>query len=92
MLSWLFGGTSECKLILEPDTSARSLPGFRSGEPLQLIGNKGDTVGMILDRFNTYRAPDSQIKNVWKSDGTPLGLSTPVNGIVVATVKASSAV
>lgn len=93
MMSWLFGGggasqTKECTLILQPDVSARILPGFKFGDPLNLTGNQGDTVGMIMDRFNMYRSPDSQINTLWKSDGSQLSFATPINGSLVAIVKA----
>ena len=88
MMSWLFGSSKEVKLILQPDNSARILPGFKFGDPLHLTGNYGDSVGVIIDRFNAYRAPDSQITNLWKSDGSPLQFSTPVTGSLIAIVKA----
>ncbi len=88
-MSWFFGSSKEeCKLILQPDTSAKTLPGFKSGDPLYLTGNHGDTVGVIMGRFNTYRAPDSQITQLWKPDGTVLSFSTPVTGSMVAIVRA----
>ena len=92
-MSWLFNwGSSlftqgECKLILQPDSSARILPGFKSGEPLYLTGNHGDTAGAIMDRFNAYRAPDSQINKLWNLDGSSLSFSTPIKGILTAIVR-----
>ena len=93
-MSWLFNwGSSffspgECKLILQPDANAHILPGFKFGNPLYLTGNHGDTVGTIMDRFNAYRAPDSQITHLWKTDGSILPFSTPVTGSLTAIVKA----
>jgi hypothetical protein len=92
-MSWLFGWGSvlltsdDCKLILQPDNSAKILPGFKFGDPLHLTGNHGDTVGAIMDRFNAYRAPDSQITKLWNVDGSPLPFSTPVKGVLTAIVR-----
>ena len=88
MMSWLFGSSKEVKLILQPDNSARILPGFKFGDALNLTGNYGDSVGTIIDRFNAYRAPDSQITKLWKQDGTPLPFSTSITGSLTAIVKA----
>jgi len=87
MMSWLFGSSKEVKLILQPDNSARILPGFKSGDPLYLTGNHGDTAGTIMDRFNAYRAPDSQISQLWNVDGTPLPFSTPITGVLTVIVR-----
>ena len=89
MMSRLFGsGTKEVKLILQPDTSARILPGFKFGDSLTLTGNYGDTVSTIMTRFNAYRAPDSQITQLWKTDGSSFPFSTIVTGSCTAIVKA----
>lgn len=89
MMSWFFGETSkEVKLILQPDSSARILPGFKFGDSLHLTGNYGDSVGVIMDRFNAYRAPDSQITQLWKPDGALLPYSTLLTGSFTAIVKA----
>lgn len=89
MMSWLFGAAAphECKLILQPDTSAKILPGFKSGESLQITGLSGESVGALLARFNMYRGPDSQITKLWNPDGTPLNFSTSVRGTLVAIVR-----
>jgi len=92
-MSWLlqwgssFFSPGECKLVLQPDASAKILPGFKSGDPLYLTGNHGDTAGAIMDRFNSYRAPDSQITQLWNVDGTPLPFSTPIKGVLTAVVR-----
>lgn len=91
MMSWLFGGSSgshECKLILQPDNSAKILPGFKSGDSLQVSGTAGESVGTLMARFNMYRGPDSQITQLWNPDGTPLPFSTPLRGTQVAVVRA----
>lgn len=87
MFSWLFGSSQECTLVLQPDNSAKILPGFKSGNPLSLKGTSGESVGEIMERFNTYRSPDSQITRLWNSDGSPLPFSTQVNGTRIAIVK-----
>jgi hypothetical protein len=89
MMSWLFGGgVKDVKLILQPDSSARILPGFKFGDSLHLTGSYGDSVGTIMNRFNAYRAPDSQITRLWKTDGSSFPFSTIVTGSCTAIVKA----
>ena len=88
MMSWLFGSSKEIKLILQPDHSAKILPGFKFGDPLHLTGIYGDSVGTIMDRFNAYRAPDSQITKLWNLDGSPLPFSTCLTDSITAIVKA----
>lgn len=54
------------KLTLRPDSSAHALHGFHSGNGIQLHADFfGQTIGAILEKFNTYRGPDQQIKRVW---------------------------
>ncbi len=86
MLSWIFG-TKTHSLVLKPDISALSLPGFKEGDSLTLTANDGDTVGIVMDRFNTYRGPNSQISVLWTPDGVHLPYTTPVNGVIIAIVK-----
>lgn len=90
MFSWLFGGNGEKGgiLVLQPDSTGKTLPGFTSGNSLRLQGSPGDTVGVILDRFNTYRGPDAQLTDIWGLDGKKIPLSTQVRGTVIAIVKA----
>lgn len=63
-------------LTLHPDSSAREVAGFTSGAPLRLTGRAGDTVGLLLDRFNTYRGPTQQVHKVYTEDGAELVRST----------------
>ena len=88
MFSWLFGSSQdkESTLILKPDESGRKYAGFLSGESLVLKGNTGETVGVLMERFNTYRGPDQQITNLWTAAGAPLPFSTILNGTLTAIV------
>lgn len=88
MFSWLFGGSrhSESTLILKPDESGRKYAGFLSGESLILKGNTGESVGTLMERFNTYRGPDQQITRLWTTEGTPLSFSTELRETLTAIV------
>ncbi len=62
---WLFRG-KPATLTLQPDASGRSLHGFQSGTPLRITSDFfGQTLGDLLDKFNTYRGPNQQIQHVW---------------------------
>lgn len=90
MLSWLFGNSSPSYLVLHPDSSAFCLPGFKEGADLHLTASHGDTIGSVMERFNTYRGPDQQITTLWGSDGKHLPYSTSVTGVVIGIVKKTS--
>lgn len=77
------GGT----LVLQPDSSASNLAGFKNGKSLGFSTQPGETVGQIMDRFNTYRGPDQQITQVWNMDGTSVPFSTVVSGRFVVIVR-----
>lgn len=94
MLSWIMGffsGGGEAKLILRPHKSIVGSPGFPTLADLTLTASAGETVGTVLDRFNTYRGPTHQITEVYAEDAaTVLPLSTVLHGTVVAIVKNKS--
>jgi hypothetical protein len=92
MLSWLFGigRHEEAKLILRPHVSIVGSPGFpTSASDLTLTASAGETIGTVLDRFNTYRGPSHQIVELYKPDDTVLPLSTVLRSreTVIAIVK-----
>lgn len=88
MISWLFGGVGSGTLILKPDSSAVGMPGFPTiSTELRLTASGGETVGVLLDRFNTYRGPESQITRLYSESGVELPHSKLVVGNVVAIVK-----
>jgi hypothetical protein len=80
MLTWLqsFFSSAPAKtaLILMPDASGKTYAGFHSGESLTLVGTAGETVGQLMDRFNTYRGPDEQITELWQLNGDRLPFTT----------------
>jgi hypothetical protein len=88
MISWLFGGVGGGTLILKPDNSAVGIPGFpTNSSELRLTAGGGETVGILLDRFNTYRGPEAQIKRLYSESGAELPHSKLVVGNIVAIVK-----
>jgi hypothetical protein len=86
MFGWLWGSSGESTLTLVPDEEGRKLHGFRSGEPIVLKCLKGETVGTVMDRFNTYRGPDQQILMLFVGD-VILDYSTPIHAPLQATVR-----
>jgi len=83
MLSWItsffssFGASpQQVTLILMPDEKAKKYAGFHSGESLKLTGTVGETVGQLMDRFNTYRGPNEQITELTQLNGDRLPFST----------------
>lgn len=87
MLSWLFGSSSEKVTIqLVPEGAAKSLPGFHNGG-LTLIATKGDTFGIIMDNFNTYRGPDSQITKLFSQDGMEIPFTTVITAPAICFVR-----
>jgi hypothetical protein len=80
-------GIAESKTVtlkLIPETKA---PGFLSGKPLTLVAKTGDTVGAVMDRFNTYRGPDEQITTLYTPEGESLDFSTVIYGNMVAVIR-----
>ena len=73
-MDWMFGGKSVV-LVIQPDESGKKYAGFREGKSLSLTAKSGETVQIVMDRFNTYRGPDSQVNKLWFSDGRPLPFS-----------------
>ena len=64
-------GSKSLTLTLQANGSATQLPGFAKG-PLSLTCKRGETVQAVLDRFNTYRGPDSQITELFLASGERL--------------------
>ena len=88
MWQWLFGSTPERVTVqLIPEgTSAQALPGFHHGS-LTLIATKGTTFEQLLENFNAYRGPDSQIFKLFSQDGTEIPLRTVITAPVICLVK-----
>jgi hypothetical protein len=74
-------------LVLKPDDSGRQYAGFYSGAPLELTANEGETIGAVMDKFNTYRGPDQQITCLYTEAGHPLPFHAPIHGRMTAIVK-----
>lgn len=81
-----FGATYTLTLV--PDAGVRDLVGFRSGMSLSCTANPGDTVGMVMDRFNMYRGPDQQITQLWDELGKSIPFSMVIRGNLRALVRA----
>jgi len=73
-------------LKLIPETS---IPGFKSGNPLILVAKTGDTIGLIMERFNTYRGPDAQITRLYTPEGDLLDFSTVIYDNMVAVIRSN---
>ena len=80
------GGANYIELVLRPDASGRAWTGFGSGGDLKLSGLAGETVGIFMDRFNSYRGPAQQITELRRVDGPPLPFSTVLHESMVAIV------
>lgn len=89
MLRWLLG-TSDAQTIhvaLSPlDEAARSLPGFHTGV-LTLTATVGETIEQVMNRFNKYRGPDSQIHTVFTSNGDIIPLFTILTKSITLFIK-----
>lgn len=75
-MSWLFG-PREIKLTLMKYEGTR-IVGFADNGPITCIVNRGDTIGSVLDRYNTYRGPGKEFKESWDISGNKLPLSTGI--------------
>jgi len=88
-MDWLFGAKAkQVTLILQPDESGKKLAGFQGGKPLPLNVTSGETVQAVMDRFNTYRGPENQIRMLWLGDGRPLVFSHVLTENTTAIVRA----
>jgi hypothetical protein len=93
-MSWilsLFGvgttGNEKITVQLIPEGSAaQALPGFHRGG-LTLIATKGTTFERLLENFNAYRGPDSQISQLFTQGGEQIPLRTVITEPVVCKVR-----
>lgn len=85
----MFFQKTPVKLTILPDASARTCPGFHGGA-LTLTGTAGETVGTLIERFNTYRGPDNQITHVWNTNGSLLPFSTVIHTNLTCILKKTS--
>jgi hypothetical protein len=90
MFNFLFGGGGGGTLVLTPDTSGKKLAGFHTGASLSLTAGAKETVGDVMEKFNTYRGPEQQITKLWRTDGASLSFDTVVSGTMVAIVRSST--
>ena len=91
MYSWLLSlfNIAPVEMIdiqLVPDINAQQLPGFRGG-PLTLSVAKGSTLQELLDNFNKYRGPDSQIHKLFSRNGDTMILSEKITVPKLCVVK-----
>ena len=82
-------GIAPSKTVTLKLVSDAKIPGFLSGNPLTLVAKTGDTVGSVIERFNTYRGPEAQITKLYTSEGEPLYFSTIIYDNLVAFIRAS---
>jgi hypothetical protein len=82
--------TPSVHLTLIPDSSAHAIAGFKSAAPLRLTGLAGESVGLLLDRLNTYRSPEQQIHTIYTKDGKELVKSTVLHADCEAYVRSTS--
>ncbi len=92
-MSWLLSllgmntvGGEKVTVQLVPDEGAKSLPGFHHGG-LTLIATKGHTFAQVLDNFNAYRGPDSQILKLFTQNGLEIPLKTVITHPVICGVR-----
>ena len=71
---------------LVPEGRAHDLPGFHRGS-LTLVAAKGSTFNQLLDNFNAYRGPDSQILKLFTQDGSEIPLRTTITAPAICLVK-----
>ena len=74
-------------LVLKPDESGKQYAGFYSGASLELTATEGETIGAVMDKFNTYRGPDQQISRLYTEAGHPFPFHVPLSGRMTAIVK-----
>ena len=89
MLGWLFGiqnSEKRIKVHLTPDSSGRSLPGFAHGG-LDLDARVGETLSAVMERFNTYRGPDSQITKLYSMGGAEIPFSTRLTDSIICVIR-----
>ena len=91
MLDWIFSWISPIKpemvtIQLVPEGRARELPGFHHGG-LTLIAIKGNTFEQLLENFNAYRGPDSQIHKLFTQDGAEIPSNTLITAPAICMVK-----
>ena len=91
-MSWLLdilgisAPAEKVTIQLIPDEEAKSLPGFHHGG-LTLVVNKGSTFKDLLDNFNAYRGPDSQILKLFSRDGSEIPLRAIITDPAICLVK-----
>ena len=75
-------------LTLKPSQAAvdRKLAGFMQGKPLVLNFKSGELLATVLERFNTYRGPENQIKRLVTSANQDYPLNSPLVGDLVLVV------
>jgi len=82
-----FMSPKKATLVLKPDESGKQYAGFYSGASLELTATEGETISIVMDKFNTYRGPDQQISRLYTEAGQPLPFHTPIHGRMIAIVK-----
>jgi hypothetical protein len=71
----LFSKTEDVELVF---TARKPIPGFKKTAELKVIAHGGETYGDVLERFNTFRGPDSQIPRLLNEAGDSIDLQDRV--------------
>ena len=88
-MNW-FATTKTVRVTLQPDETGTTVAGFHSGKSLTIQAKVGETIHTVLDRFNTYRGPNTQIHTLWLPNGTKVPFSTILTSDIVLIVKFAS--
>lgn len=54
------------------------VPGFKHKKELSVTAYEGETYGDLLERFNTFRGPESQIKHFLDMSGEPISSTATI--------------
>lgn len=85
-MNWLFS-KPEWSFSIKPDENGKKLAGFKSGNAVTCTASDGETVGAVMDRFNTYRGPEQQIRSLWTVDGKELPYNTVIHKNMITIVR-----
>ena len=58
------------------------VPGFPIGKALSFFAGPGETVGMVVERLNKYRGPDSQLEALCYGGGDRMGDPLPFSVVI----------
>ena len=68
--------------------TSTGVPGFPVGKALSFFAGPGETVGMVVERLNKYRGPDSQLEALRYGGGDRMGDPLPFSTVVEGSLQA----